>query len=132
MKTIHCIGIVLFILLGAVGISHGEEILHKKTCKEHPMLSGPCFKVRGRMFYSNGTPSMRIWPVGTKRILGISESRFYLDDYGNIPDELVHKLSWETVMYADFKVCPFTNDQPGVMRFVCVQSADNIKIRKWK
>jgi len=75
---------------------------------------------------------MRIWPVGTKRILGISESRFYLDDYGNIPDELVHKLSWETVMYADFRVCPFTNDQPGVMRFVCVQSADNIKIRKWK
>ena len=84
------------------------------------------------MSFSNGTPSIRIWPVGTNRILGISEGRFYLEDYENVSDELVHQLSWETAMYADFTICPFTNDEPGVMRLICVESAENISIRKWK
>jgi len=104
----------------------------KKSCREHPMLSGSCFKIRGRMSLSNGTPSVRIWPVGTNRILGVSEGRFYLEDYANVPGELVRQLSWETAMYADFTVCPFNDDEPGVMRLICVESAENISIRKWK
>ena len=119
-------------MLCIVAVSHGQEKSQKKTCKDNPMLSGPCFNVRGRMFLSNGTPSIRIWKVGTKRILGISEGRFQSDDYGNVPDELVKQFSWETAMYADFIICPFTNDKTGVMRLVCVESANNIKIRKWK
>lgn len=104
-----------------------EDKPEKQSCKEHPMLSGPCFKIRGRMFFSNGTPGIRIWPVGTNRILGIGG----LEENENVPDELVQQLSWETAMYADFTICPFTNDEPGVMRLICVESAENISIRKW-
>jgi hypothetical protein len=132
MKTTQIIGMVVLLLLCAVATGGSKDKSKNKTCKEHPMLSGPCFKTRGRMFLSNGTPSVRIWPFGTKRILGISEGRFHLDDYGNVSDDLVNQLSWETAMYADFTVCPFTYDKPGVMRFVCVESAENISIRKWK
>jgi len=109
-----------------------EDQVTKKTCKEHPMLSGLCYKIRGRMSLSNGAPSVRIWPVGTKRMLGISEGRFYLKEYVNVPDKLVSQLTWDNAMFADFTVCPFTDDKPGVMRFVCVESAENIEVRKWK
>lgn len=132
IKIIRFIGMVAVLLLFLAALGVAEDKPKKKSCKEHPMLSGPCFKIRGRMFFSNGTPSIRIWPVRTNRILGISEGRFYLEDYENVPDELVHQLSWETAMYADFIVCPFTNDAPGVMRLVCVESAENISIKKWK
>jgi hypothetical protein len=132
MKIIRFIGTVAVLLIFFAAIGTAEDKPKKKSCKEHPMLSGPCFKIRGRMSFSNGTPSIRIWPVGTNRILGISEGRFYLEDYENVPDELVHQLSWETAMYADFTICPFTNDEPDVMRLICVESAENISIRKWK
>jgi len=132
MKTILRISIILGILVCFAVISSGEEKLKKKTCKDHPDLSGPCYKVKGKMFLSNGTPSVRIWLIGTKRILGISEGQFDNTDHANIPDELEQRLEWGTEIYADFTVCPFTNDKPGVMRLVCVESAKNISIRKVK
>ena len=132
MKIMRFIGIVTVLLLFLAALGTAEDKPKKKSCKEHPMLSGPCFKIRGRMSFSNGTPSIRIWPVGTNRILGVSEGRFYLEGYENVPEELVHQLSWETGMYTDFTICPFTNDEPGVMRLICVESAKNISIRKWK
>jgi hypothetical protein len=98
---------VFFLILFLAATSRSDEKLNKKSCKEHPMLSGPCFKVRGRMSFYNGEPSARIWPLGTKRMLGISEGRFCLEDYANAPTELMRQLTWETAMFADFTVCPF-------------------------
>lgn len=109
-------------------IVDGKVKPKKKLCKEHPMLSGPCFKLSGRMSFSNGNPSIRIWRVGTDRVLGISE----IEGFANVPDELVQQLSWETAMFADFTVCPFTDDKQGVMRLICVESAENISIKKRK
>jgi hypothetical protein len=40
----------------------GWGIGQQKSCKDHPQLSGPCFKLRGRLSIHNGTPSLRIWP----------------------------------------------------------------------
>ena len=123
---------IILLMLISTGLLNGEDKIKKKSCREHPALSGPCYKIRGRMSFYNGTPSVRIWPVGTKRMLGVSEGRFYLDDYGDVPEELVRQISWETAMFADFTLCPFTDDKPGVMRLVCVESAENISIRKWE
>lgn len=79
----------------------------------------------------NGTPSIRIWPVGTKRILGVSEGENNNEDYKYLPDNIEDKLNWENAIFADFTVCPFTEDKPGVMRLVCVESVENIKIIKY-
>jgi hypothetical protein len=130
MKIMRSIWPVFFLILFCAATSGGDEQPNKKSCKEHPMLSGPCFKVRGRMSFYNGNPTVRIWRLGTKRMLGISQARFYLQDYLNVPDELVRRLSWETAMFADFTVCPFTDDRPGEMRMICVESAENISIKK--
>lgn len=121
---------ILILVLVAVGGTEGKS--KKKPCKEHPMLSGPCYKVKGRMSLFNGSPGIRIWPIGTKRMLGISEGRFYLEDYSYVPDELERQLNWQNAMIADFTVCPFTEDKPGMMRLICVESAENISIIKWK
>jgi len=130
MKIVRIVVPVFLLIFFFASTSSSDEKLNNKSCKEHPMLSGPCFKVRGRMSFFNGNPTVRIWPLGTKRMLGISQGRFYLEDYVNVPDELVRQLSWETAMFADFTVCPFTDDRPGEMRLICVESADNISIKK--
>jgi hypothetical protein len=101
-----------------------------KPCREHPQVDGPCFNVHGRIRVYNGTPSARIWPVGTKRLLGVSEARFYKSEYSNMPPDLSHLLEWDKEIFADFVVCPFTPDEPGVMRLVCVDSASNVVVKK--
>lgn len=77
----------------------------------------------------NGAPSVRIWRVGTKRILGVSEQRFAVEGYCNLPPAIANRLAWESDLFADFVVCPFTREQPGVMQLVCVDSATNILVR---
>ena len=107
------------------------EAQDTNSCKAHSELSGSCFEIRGRMAPSNGTPSLRIWPVGTKRLLGVSEERGSTSENYNVPKELLEQLSFGKAMYADFTICPFTDDEPGVMRILCVESAENISIRDW-
>ena len=81
------------------------------------------------MGFYNGTPSIRIWRVGTNRILGISEGTYRVEGYANIPGAVVRKLAWDHWLFGDFTVCPFQPDRPGVMRLVCVQDVTNASVR---
>jgi len=129
-KSIVHLAILIIFACGGSKLSFGDDQPTSKSCRQHPQLSGPCFNLRGRLSYYNGTPSQRIWPVGSHRLLGISDVRFALPGYANLPQELVDKLAdFDNEMFADFLVCPFTKDRPGVMRFVCVESAKNIFVR---
>jgi hypothetical protein len=101
-------------------------------CREHPQRIGRCFTIRGRMSYWNGNPAVRIWRVETKRILGVSDGRFKIDGYANLPQSIGAKLSWESDLVGDFSVCPFTRDEPGVMQLVCVDSAKDLTVRPHK
>ncbi len=84
------------------------------------------------MKFWNGTPSVRISKVGTKRILGISEGNYFREGYCNVPDWLTKKLDFDHEIVADFVLYPFTDDKPGVMRYVCVDTAYNITVRTKK
>ena len=103
-----------------------------RPCRLHPQVNGPCFTVHGRMTYWNGTPSVRIWPVGTTRLLGVSEGRFKIPGYTNLPPDVASRVAWETDLFGDFVVCPFQDDQPGVMRPVCVDSGTSLVVRPRK
>ena len=98
-------------------------------CREHPLRHAPCFTLRGRMGLYNGAPSVRIWRVGTKRMLGVSEQRFAVSGYCTLPALLRARISWDVNLFADFVVCPFTPEEPGAMQLVCVDSAANIVVR---
>ena len=120
---------LLFALVLVIPALADEPTPCGKPCRMHPQLSGACFTVRGRMDFWNGTPSVRIWRVGTKRILGVSEGAFRLEGFCNLPPGILAKLDWETSLFADFTVCPFTDNKPGEMQFVCVESAKNASVR---
>jgi hypothetical protein len=121
------------LLLPSLGTSRqASTSIAERSCRQHPQLTGQCFRIRGRMNYWNGNPSVRIWRVGTKRILGVSDVRFKIDGYVNLPPSIEARLSWDTDLFGNFVVCPFTRDAPGVMRLVCVESVSNVTVRPRK
>jgi hypothetical protein len=104
----------------------------RKSCREHPQLIGKCFNVRGRLSVYNGVPAVRLWRIGTRRVLGISEQRFSLPEYRNLPEDLMKQLNGESEIFGDFLVCPFTPAKPREMQLVCVESAKDVVVKKKK
>ena len=102
------------------------------SCKSHPQINGACSEVHGRLSFYNGTPSARIWVVGTNRMLGISERKYAVDGIENVPSDLLAQLDIDSEMYADFVVCPFTTQQQGVMQLICVESANHVVVKSRK
>lgn len=89
----------------------------------HP--TGPAYVVHGRLSTSCGTPGCRIWVIGSKRILGVAESG---QENSFMPVKLQALLSTENLIFGDFTVVPLADDEPGVMRPVCVTAAKNLVI----
>ena len=87
---------------------------------------GPPFKVHGRLSVYCGTPSCRIWIVGTKRILGLDQTD--TPEIALMPPELQALLTTENLIFGDFTVVPLTKDEAGVMRIVRVVAAENLVI----
>ena len=98
-------------------------------CAGRPDLVGPCFPLRGRAALYNGTPSVRIWRVGTNRLLGVSARGCGEPgcEWETIPESLRGGLDWDHPVFADLVVCPLTHERPGTMQFVCVESATRIR-----
>lgn len=98
-----------------------------RTCAEQPSLVGPCFDIRGRLALHNGNPTVRILKIGTRRLLGVSDTRCRQPECSRMPQELEERLSWENVIFGDFRVCPFTKSKTGHMQFVCIESAARLQ-----
>ncbi len=107
-----------------------SQAVTDKSCREHPQLVGSCFTVYGRLSVYNGAPALRIWKVGTKRVLGISDQRFLKTGYRNIPVNIRELVNQDTDVYGNFQVCPFTKSLPNKMQLVCVESGKNLVKRK--
>ncbi len=76
-----------------------------------------------RARFGNGTPALRIWPIGTRRLLGVTAGPIADDaDAPICPKEM---LKWPAEEYGDFAVCPFTHERPGHMQMVCVESVSH-------
>jgi hypothetical protein len=84
--------------------------------------------MKGRLSAYNGNPTLRIWPIGSIRLLGVSDSR-PAGGEAVYPAELKPLVGFERDVLADYLVCPFTAERPGVMQLVCVEEARAIRIR---
>ena len=82
-----------------------------------------CYKVRGRLRAYPTYPHCRIWPVGTTRLLGVT-------DQSGLPSNVACGEGF--VVYADFMVCPLTEPRPTGIQLVCVQSATNLRASEIK
>jgi hypothetical protein len=87
--------------------------------------SWPCSWVHGRMTAGNGTPSTRIWPVGTHRMLGVVNPGHSDVDAGEMPQRVLNLLTPQNyfTVWGDFYVCPVAPERSGWMRFVVVKGA---------
>jgi hypothetical protein len=84
------------------------------------------------MFMANGTPSVRIWVVGTRRILGVVQQDESLND---LPANIrrawhVHgdEAMWASDLYGAFTVCGGVS-RPGRMRMVSVREGSQLQVR---
>ena len=111
----------------AASIKRFGKKLHPATqaCQTDPDLAGACFSFRGRLTAWNGNPTFRIWRIGTKRMLGVTDHLFPADEVV-LPESLDGKVSFDVEAYGDFLVCPLTTDTPGKMQMVCVESASDL------
>ena len=100
-------------------------VLASGGCDRAPTPVADCRSVHGRLSVTSGTPSVRIWPVGTTQLLGVSGP----EEHPFIPDNLMSKLNLSDDIFGDFVVCPLTRERPGEMQLVCVQSASELVIR---
>lgn len=120
MKTAALV-LIAGILPGCIGQSQ---------CKENPKVIAACYVVHGRLTLGADTIRLRIWPVGTARMLGVTG--------GPIPDDADAPIAPKSLsfgpeaypIYGDFKVCPFTPERKGEMQMVCIESATHLILAK--
>ena len=122
---LRVLAVVMFLIVPTFGES--------RQCKGNPRVVSECFVVHGRATFGNGTPALRIWPIGTKRMLGVAAGPIADDeDDPMAPKEMLKFITPEVEgIFGDFEVCPFTPERKGHMRMVCVQSATKIIVKRW-
>jgi hypothetical protein len=86
---------------------------------------GDCFWVEGRLTVGNGTPQVRIWPKGTRRLLGVVTGAWSAEGEDLLPPNVESFLSTGRTdrVWGHFRVCPLEADRPGRMRSVRVVQA---------
>jgi len=97
-------------------------------CGAESQAAEPCFWLHGRLFAANGNPTFRIWPIGTKRILGVSTG----EAIGDLPapvQPLFSSDAFDVDVYGDYQVCPLAPDRRGWMRFVRLVQARRLVAR---
>ncbi len=124
----YAAALLLLILSHPAPAQSGDERSRVKPCREQPALVGRCFAVRGRLSLYNGAPTIRLWRAGTRRVLGVSAS-YAQEGYASVPAEVEGRLSWETELWGEYLVCPFTRRRPGEMQMVCIEGAKNVVSR---
>jgi len=137
MRKATAVGFAVLLSLGVTALSSkdpAKAAQPSSRCETSPKLVGACFVVHGRLSFYNGNPSVRIWPVGTHRLLGVldaagtdaqSEDMTYL----HLAPPIEYRLRadiWRTDVYGDFTVCPFSRERTGWMQFVCIAKAQHL------
>jgi hypothetical protein len=107
--------------LGLVLLSVAIPVM---ACQAEPESGGKCFAVRGRVFSSNGTPSMRIAPIGSHRVFGVLPA-----ENEDAPDSIRGGVTFDRSATADLDICPLTRAKAGEMQMVCIRSASNITFK---
>lgn len=111
-------------LLLSVAPVRAAEINPSLGCKNNPAVVSACYSLRGRISAYNATPSLRIWPVGSRRLLGVLPTENEI-----VPSNVRGKVSFSQSVVANLEVCPFAQARPGTMQFVCIDSATNVVLK---
>ena len=130
---VSLLSLLLLIVISSVW-ARPQSVSEADSCKRRTDVVGKCFNVHGRLSVYNGTPSIRLWPLGTKRLLGIIDPRDASSAPGPtiLPLDIKNKLDWDKDVFGDFLVCPLSVSKPGKMQTICIESGKNLSIREHK
>ena len=130
--------IALSLLLLGFGLSVSgapQRIPKRKIACKTPENAAACYWAHGRLSVANGNPTIRVWKIGTRRMLGIlsgprAEKR---DPSDSLHPELPANVSrafktLETRIFADFEICPLEPEVAGEMQDACIESAKNVVV----
>lgn len=125
----------------------------KIPCKT-PENASSCYWTRGRLSFYSNFPPLRIWKIGTDRILAVysGPSKFPVPNahqlsLPDLPGNLAHiyevrgnweepeplldsSVYWSKSIFADFELCPLAPERKRKMQPVCVEQANNIFVEK--
>ncbi len=122
------IGFVLF----SIPTNAGAQ---SPACAASNLLVGECFTVHGRMTSCTSVPNVRIWIVGTRRVLGVADAKGDVagDEVltGKLDQEMFTLPPCTKAAWGDFTVCPLTLSRPGVMQRVCIAEATKLIFKEW-
>ncbi len=65
-----CLVLILVSSLPYYGVSREKSSKRSIKCKT-AAIAAQCYWTRGRLAFYKGTPSLRLWKIGTRRLLGI-------------------------------------------------------------
>jgi hypothetical protein len=126
--------IVVFALL-VTGRTFAEKDYRQESCKT-PETAQTCVHVHGRLTAGNGTPSTRLWRIGTHHVYGIYSNQYgfthdsqTLDNeapelHFNLPKDTPNVGGW--TISGDFEVCALETAVEGHMQAACIVSATHI------
>lgn len=112
-------------LIGFIAVALGTACL---LAADSAVSAEHCRTVRGRMGIWNGAPTVRIWVVGTKRILGVHGEN---EPFDQLPSNIRDRWHKDTAnsglqLFGDFRVCALEPSHPGWMQMVRVERATHL------
>jgi hypothetical protein len=115
--------LALAMLVVAAASAHASEGV---ACARSPKLVGACFIVRGSLTLADGTPGIRIWRIGTKRMLGVLDASRNPEGDSVTPSNVKELLTPFRAVIGNYDVCPLTRERQGWMQMVCIKGASNL------
>jgi hypothetical protein len=83
-----------------------------------------CHPIRVRLVAGGDNILIRIWPVGTRRLLGWTNAELCTP-----PSDLDSPMRAGKYVYADVVVRPLSRPDAHTMQFVCIAGATNVTVR---
>ncbi len=122
---------LVIILLVILLISNSNVEARDDPCVSDERVVGICFDIHARLRL-NANMRLYLWPIGTNRLLAVS----YMSDVPEadpvLPSNLVDVMNSDKEVFGDFRVCPFTKEDPGKIQIICVESAENLVLKNRK
>lgn len=125
--------------LFALGPVLTAQAFRNQPCKT-PENARSCTQVHGKLWAGDGTPSTRLWAIGSHQIFGIYSNRYGFVHDGETGDNEAPELHFMRpksmpgqggwTLYGDFEVCPLEPKIQGRMQAACIAGATHIVVPK--
>lgn len=119
-------------LAGCALVLPSAVLAQDANCRLSARRVGDCFRVRGRLYFSETAPEIRLWRIGTHRVLGVlswdGAERHALSE--GMLERMWGGRDIPSRLYGEFEVCPLSPDRPGRMQMVCLASAGRLFVER--